>query len=179
MSALCRHRSAVPAVAQVWINRQANGPRWIKVRVGMVLPPITNNGLKWRRLHSTCLKSRRPSKRRVEHISPSAGNRAILTSELQLRVRCLAASPLLHQANSGDRECCAPASLKGSIMSEASSLPYHVNVRIQRPACPECHAHMMLARITPARTGFDLRTFECPRCDRVQEVMVATEAFGR
>jgi transposase-like protein len=64
-------------------------------------------------------------------------------------------------------------------MPEALSLPYQVNIRIQRPACPECHAHMMLARITPARMGFDLQTFECPKCDLVREVMIATEAFGR
>ena len=37
---------------------------------------------------------------------------------------------------------------------------------------------MMLARIMPARVGFDFRTFECPQCDHVHEVMVATEAFG-
>ena len=35
------------------------------------------------RVHSNCLKSRRPLKRRVEHISPSVRNRSILTSELQ------------------------------------------------------------------------------------------------
>jgi hypothetical protein len=37
---------------------------------------------------------------------------------------------------------------------------------------------MMLARIMPARPGFDLRTFECPKCDDVHEVMVANQAFG-
>jgi hypothetical protein len=33
---------------------------------------------------------------------------------------------------------------------------------------------MMLARIMPARIGFDIRTFECPKCDHVYEVLVAT-----
>jgi hypothetical protein len=37
---------------------------------------------------------------------------------------------------------------------------------------------MTLARIVPARMGFDFRTFECPKCDHVQEIMVATDAFG-
>jgi transposase-like protein len=60
-----------------------------------------------------------------------------------------------------------------------SSLPYHVNLHIQRPACPKCRAHTMLARIMPARMGFDLRTFECPKCDHVHEVMVENDAFGR
>ncbi len=64
-------------------------------------------------------------------------------------------------------------------MPEAYSLAHHVNVYIQRPDCPNCHTHTMLARITPVRMGFDIRTFECPKCDLVQEVMAANEAFGR
>ena len=63
-------------------------------------------------------------------------------------------------------------------MPEARSLPDYIRVQIQRPACPNCHAHMMLARITPARAGFDFRTFECPKCDHVHEVMAANGAFG-
>jgi len=64
-------------------------------------------------------------------------------------------------------------------MQKSYFLPEHVNVQLQRPACPKCDTHMMLARIMPARVGFDLRTFECPKCDHVHVVMVATEAFGR
>jgi hypothetical protein len=67
---------------------------------------------------------------------------------------------------------------QGSIMQKSYFLPEHVNVRLQCPACPKCSTHMMLARIMPARVGFDLRTFECPKCDHVHVVMVATEAFG-
>jgi transposase-like protein len=63
-------------------------------------------------------------------------------------------------------------------MPEAHSLPDRVNIQIQRPVCPKCSAHMMLARIMPARLGFDLRTFECPKCNYVHEAMVATDAFG-
>jgi transposase-like protein len=64
-------------------------------------------------------------------------------------------------------------------MQKPYFLPDYISVRIQRPACPRCRTRMMLARIMPARVGFDFRTFECPECDHVQEVMVATEAFGR
>jgi uncharacterized protein (UPF0212 family) len=64
--------------------------------------------------------------------------------------------------------------VEGSVMPESHPLPDYINVQIQRPACPRCHTHMMLARIMPARIGFDIRTFECPRCDHVYEVMVAT-----
>jgi hypothetical protein len=38
---------------------------------------------------------------------------------------------------------------------------------------------MMLARIMPARVGFDIRTFECPQCDLLHEVIVETDAFGK
>jgi hypothetical protein len=64
-------------------------------------------------------------------------------------------------------------------MPEYHSLPEHINAYIQRPACPRCRAQMMLARIMPQNVGFDLRTFECPKCDHVHEVMVETDAFGR
>jgi hypothetical protein len=64
------------------------------------------------------------------------------------------------------------------IMQNSYFLPEHVSVRLRRPRCPHCNTHMMLARIMPARVGYDLRTFECPQCDHVQVVMVATEAFG-
>jgi transposase-like protein len=63
-------------------------------------------------------------------------------------------------------------------MPDNHSLPDQVNVQIQRPLCPRCQTYMMLARIAPARFGFDFRTFECPRCDHVREVMAATTAFG-
>jgi hypothetical protein len=38
---------------------------------------------------------------------------------------------------------------------------------------------MMLARIMPAGMGFNLRTFECPKCDHLHEILVETDAFGR
>jgi ribosomal protein S27AE len=64
-------------------------------------------------------------------------------------------------------------------MQKPYFLPDQISVRIHRPACPKCGTLTMLARIMPARVGFDLRTFECPQCAHVHEVMVATEAFGR
>jgi hypothetical protein len=64
-------------------------------------------------------------------------------------------------------------------MQKSYFLPDNVSARIHRPACPKCGAVTMLARIMPARVGFDFRMFECPQCTHVHEVMVATEAFGR
>jgi transposase-like protein len=62
-------------------------------------------------------------------------------------------------------------------MPDRRALPHQVNIHTHRPACPKCHAYMMLARIMPARPGYDRRTFECPQCDHLHEVMVETDAF--
>jgi hypothetical protein len=84
---------------------------------------------------------------------------------------------LLHRHTSGESVGALPC--EGSMMQKSYFLPDNVSAHIHRPACPKCGAFMMLARIVPARVGFDFRTFECPQCDHVHEVMVATEAFGR
>jgi hypothetical protein len=44
---------------------------------------------------------------------------------------------------------------------------------ISRPPCPKCKTMTMLARITPGSAGFDIRTFECPACNRVHQRVVA------
>lgn len=41
-----------------------------------------------------------------------------------------------------------------------------------RPECSKCSALMYLALIEPEKSGFDLRTFECPRCQHVETVVV-------
>jgi hypothetical protein len=40
---------------------------------------------------------------------------------------------------------------------------------VERPRCPECQGRMMLAQIEHGPGGADLRTFACPRCERVQK----------
>jgi hypothetical protein len=42
---------------------------------------------------------------------------------------------------------------------------------IQRPRCPHCQTTLMLARTTRGPTGFDIRTFECPACDLVHQLV--------
>jgi hypothetical protein len=49
--------------------------------------------------------------------------------------------------------------------SDPSLLP------IERPRCPECQGRMMLAQIEHGAGG-DLRTFECPKCEHVQRMLV-------
>jgi hypothetical protein len=50
--------------------------------------------------------------------------------------------------------------------SDPSLLP------IERPRCPKCQGRMMLARIEPGPAHSDLRTFECPKCEHVQKMLV-------
>lgn len=40
-------------------------------------------------------------------------------------------------------------------------------IPIERPYCRRCEARMMLARIELGPAGAVLRTFECPKCERV------------
>jgi hypothetical protein len=43
---------------------------------------------------------------------------------------------------------------------------------IERPRCAKCHSRMNLARIAPGSKGFDVRTFECGKCEHVHIVTV-------
>jgi hypothetical protein len=45
-------------------------------------------------------------------------------------------------------------------------------MKIPRPPCPNCKATTMLACVTPGHAGFDIRTFECPACDLVHQIVV-------
>jgi hypothetical protein len=46
---------------------------------------------------------------------------------------------------------------------------------IQRLRCPECRTRMMLARISPGPTGFELRTFDCSKCGHVEKIVIALD----
>jgi hypothetical protein len=48
-------------------------------------------------------------------------------------------------------------------------------VAIESDVCPKCQGPMMLSRIMPGRLNFDLRTFECVKCDHVEKVLAATD----
>jgi hypothetical protein len=50
----------------------------------------------------------------------------------------------------------------------------------QGPQCTACGSPMKLMAIEPSASGHDLRTFGCPRCQRVQRHIIAstvTEAW--
>jgi transposase-like protein len=46
-------------------------------------------------------------------------------------------------------------------------------ITFYKPPCPKCKATTTLARITPGRSGFDIRTFECRACDHIYQRVVA------
>jgi len=49
---------------------------------------------------------------------------------------------------------------------------------IERPRCQHCQARTMLARMAPGPAGYELRTFECPRCDHVQRALVVSDPMS-
>jgi hypothetical protein len=46
---------------------------------------------------------------------------------------------------------------------------------IQQLRCPKCRTRMRLARISPGPRGFELRTFECAKCDHVEQIAIASD----
>jgi hypothetical protein len=70
----------------------------------------------------------------------------------------------------GDRQC-SPAQYRGSIVpSSPQSLTATEGLR-----CSHCQTKMMLERIFPGPIGFEQRLFECPRCDRVEISVIASD----
>ena len=48
----------------------------------------------------------------------------------------------------------------------------HRYLRSNGLVAPSVKGRMMLARIEPGPNGSDLRTFECPKCEHVQKMLV-------
>jgi hypothetical protein len=46
---------------------------------------------------------------------------------------------------------------------------------IERLRCPKCHMRMVLAHMAPGPTGFELRTFDCTKCDHVEQIAIASD----
>lgn len=49
---------------------------------------------------------------------------------------------------------------------------------IQQQYCPNCRAEMALGRILPSQSNLDLRTFECTKCNRTEQVFVAVDPLN-
>ena len=46
---------------------------------------------------------------------------------------------------------------------------------IERLHCSKCHMRMALSHIAPGPTGFELRTFDCTKCDHVEQIAIALD----
>jgi hypothetical protein len=66
----------------------------------------------------------------------------------------------------------APAKKPGESQMTFSEYTLENTPINERPECPECSALMYLAIIEAEKPGLDLRTFECPRCQHVETVVV-------
>jgi ribosomal protein S27AE len=60
--------------------------------------------------------------------------------------------------------------MPGSLSVESSSLNETVEPNAQ--PCTKCGAPVILARIERAKPGFDLRTFECSKCNNADQYVV-------
>lgn len=49
---------------------------------------------------------------------------------------------------------------------------------VERPRCPHCQTRTMVAGIAPGPAGYELRTFECPKCDRAQRTLVVSDPMS-
>jgi hypothetical protein len=52
-------------------------------------------------------------------------------------------------------------------------LPDVTLTAIERPRCGRCLARMRLARLAPLPDGSEERSFECPKCNAIETMMVA------
>src|SRR5256712_12291476 len=46
---------------------------------------------------------------------------------------------------------------------------------IQQLRCPKCRARMKLAHTSLGPTGFELRTFDCSKCDHVEQIAIPSD----
>jgi transposase-like protein len=49
-------------------------------------------------------------------------------------------------------------------MAQFQPVSQSIQPIIETPKCPRCRARTTLARIEPAKAGYDRRTFECTEC---------------
>ena len=65
------------------------------------------------------------------------------------------------------------AQCRGSIVPSSPQSP----TATERLRCSHCQTRMMLERISPGPIGFERRLFECPRCNRVEISVIASNPF--
>ena len=49
---------------------------------------------------------------------------------------------------------------------------------IEHPRCSHCQTRTILTGTAPGPAGYELRDFECPKCDRVQRIFVVSDPMS-
>jgi hypothetical protein len=57
-------------------------------------------------------------------------------------------------------------------VSEAAGTAFNATIEPKPQPCTKCGAPMILARVERAKSGFDLRTFECSKCNNADQYLV-------
>jgi formamidopyrimidine-DNA glycosylase len=69
----------------------------------------------------------------------------------------------------------APEAIKTFDNDSSTVLRFNFSMTVddrKDPPCPDCGCMMWLKQIEPDKPGQDERTFECPRCQRVESFVV-------
>ena len=69
-----------------------------------------------------------------------------------------------------ERQFALPPVKRGKYVPQRKAIEFAVSD--ERPQCPQCGTQMMLARIASEKPDHDMRTFECPRCNHEETIMV-------
>jgi ssDNA-binding Zn-finger/Zn-ribbon topoisomerase 1 len=77
----------------------------------------------------------------------------------------------MRQASMAERPIALPPEI-GSIAVPSSDIGQSNPKEIERPPCSKCGTPMMLARIEPDEPDHDKRTYECPKCEHAETVVV-------
>ena len=68
---------------------------------------------------------------------------------------------------------------EGARMPSSHTLPTGPPLSvIERPRCQHCQTRTILACVAPGPAGYELRTFECPKCDRAQRTLVVNDPMS-
>jgi hypothetical protein len=125
------------------------------------------------------------TKKRVGHSMSVTGQTILLKAEIiaSIALRNLVAFPTFtaHGAEITDRHRLSSVTESVVLPPEArwnamTDYPAAIQLSaIQQLRCPKCRARMKLARVSSGPIGFELRTFDCAKCDRVEQIVVALD----
>jgi hypothetical protein len=60
-------------------------------------------------------------------------------------------------------------------MPQSHMRPEPSLIPVERPRCPRCQNRMMFAFIMPGPPGYDVRNFECVKCDHIETRMICKD----